>query len=174
MAQQVAVDIDRNGEFVLMDLVAVKGGWTTVLDANGIEHKVRNSEVAMADDDEPITDYMTDDEDDEPRGDVFPVGARERYVRTKVEREGKKRTLIDCGDQLAYELRGKSLQAVAEMAAEVVGELSADGWLRFYREDRIAAGKGALNDGMIRMNLGNRIRAALKRAAEEAADSDEG
>ncbi len=176
MAQIVAVDLKKDGDFVQCEFVGTKGGWTTVIEsATGIEHKVRNSQVAMdeGDDAEHIDDYLTDDEgsdDGEERigGDVFPPGIRETYQMGTTE-DGSK--YIDNGDALAQELRGASLEAVAKMASEIVQEpkQSAKAWLEMYTTDREAIGKDALNPGMVRMNLGNRIRAALKRKAEEEA-----
>lgn len=167
--KMVAVDLNETGEFALMELVEVKRGWYTVLDDNGIQHKVRTKQVAIDEegDGEPVEDLT--DEDAKAGGDVFPEGIRERYAKGKLE-GGK--AFIDCGDDLARQLRGMSLEDVARMAKEVVKEprLSAKGWLALYTTDREAEGKAALNPGMVRMNIGNRIRAALKKQAEEAAE----
>ena len=57
------------------------------------------------------------------------------------------------------------------MAAAVLGQRTAQGWLDFYTTDRVADGKNPLNPGMVRMNLGNRIRAHHKQMAEEAGES---
>lgn len=94
-------------------------------------------------------------------GDVFPTGARERYVGGKAT-NGKR--FLDSGDTLAQELRGATLIEVAERYARMNPERNAQGWIAFYTTDRVVLGKRALNDGMVRMNIGNRIRALLKDA----------
>ena len=94
-------------------------------------------------------------------GDVFPAGARERYVGGKAD-NGKR--FLDSGDDLAQQLRGATLIEVAARYAAMNPERSAEGWIAFYTTDRVAYGKKPLNDGMVRMNIGNRIRALLKDA----------
>lgn len=170
---QVAVDFEKDGTFTIAELVTVNGGWVTVK-VNDEERKVRKGQVAWDDDGDPdpeavealIEDDLDDDE--EPRGgDVFPRGIRETYVKGKTE---SGRSFIDCGDALAQELRDASLEEVALRAQQVLGQRTAAGWIAFYTTDREAAGKNPLNPGMVRMNLGNRIRAAIKRQEEEAAE----
>lgn len=94
-------------------------------------------------------------------GDVFPVGVRERYVGGRAE-NGKR--FLDSGDDIATKFRGATLIEVASEYAKLNPERNAEGWIAFYTTDRVAAGKKALNDGMVRMNIGNRIRALLKDA----------
>lgn len=89
--------------------------------------------------------------------DVFPPGIRERYTKTRIG----KTTHVDSDDQLAQLLRGQTVEAVAELAAKTLGEGTAGSWLAFYTTEREAEGKAALNPGMVRMNLGNRIRGAI-------------
>lgn len=162
MANQVAVDLNKDGEFVTAELVSTNRGWATVL-VDGEERKVRIGQVAMGEDGEPVEE-LTDDAEVR-RGDVFPEGIRETYVKGKTE-EGV--PFIDCNDEVAEQLRGMSIEAVAKVAEQILGERTQAGWLALYTTDREAEGKTALNPGMVRMNLGNRIRAALKRQAEEA------
>ena len=168
MAQQVAVQFEDGGEFMAVELVSTNRGWATVL-FDGEERKVRISKVAMGDDDQPVED-LTDEDDDEDRvgGDVFPSGYRETYAQGTTE-DGVK--YIDNGDALAQKLRGASLHEVAALAQEIVQEpkMSAQAWIDLYTVDREAMGKDPLNNGMVRMNIGNRIRAAIKRAEQEAA-----
>lgn len=168
---QVAVDIEKDGNFVIAELVEVNKGWATVK-IDGEERKVRKGQVAWDDDGEPDEEAVnamleeTLDDDGEVRGgDVFPAGIRERYVKGKTETG---RTFIDCGDEIAAQLRDASLEEVATRAAQVLGQRTAAGWIAFYTTDREAEGKSPLNPGMVRMNLGNRIRAAIKRQEEEA------
>jgi hypothetical protein len=168
MANQV-VSIEVDGEFRMAELVETKGGWSTIL-IDGEQRKVRNSAISMNDDEEAIEAFLTDEDEeleDGERGDVFPAGIRETYERGTTE-DGA--NYIDCGDSLAAQLRGASLQHVAKLAEKHCGERTAQGWLDLYTTDRIEAGKNPLNVGMIRMNLGNRIRAAIKRAEEESAE----
>lgn len=171
MAQQVAADLQDNGEYTMVELVAQKGGWSTIRLEDGTEQKLRNSRIAMGEDGAPV-EPLTDEDDDEATqgGDVFPSHIRAMYQMGTTE-EGAK--YIDCGDRLAQDLRGASLQEVAAMAAKVVQEpkLTQQGWLDLYTVDREAAGKNALNPGMVRMNIGNRIRGALAKAAKEAEEA---
>lgn len=61
---------------------------------------------------------------------------------------------LDCGDELAQKLRGMDLDDVYAKAAKTLGE-----------SERALKGKYShLNVGMQRMNLGNRLRAALANA----------
>jgi hypothetical protein len=170
----VAFQRAKGAEFELAELVEVKGGWATI--RVGEETlKVRKGQVALSDDGNPdesvLADLLTDadaefdDEGPVHRGDVFPEGIRERYIKSQVG--GK--TVIDCGDDLAEQLRGMSLDEVALRAQQILGQRTAAGWIALYTTDREAEGKNPLNPGMVRMNLGNRIRAALKRQEEEAA-----
>lgn len=178
---QVAVDLNKDGEFVTAELVSSSKGWATIrieIDGETQIRKVRTSQIALDDEDEApeeiLEEMLTDDDDDldedgEPtkRGDVFPAGIRETYEKGKTL---KGKSFIDCGDEVAAQLRDMSLEEVAVVASKVLGELTADGWLAVYTTDREAAGKSRLNPGMVRMNLGNRIRAELKRQAEEAGE----
>jgi hypothetical protein len=171
----VAVDFDKDGGFVPAEMVERKGGWSTVIHPDsGEQVKVRNSQVALEDEDDPeasnaLLAHLVDNEgeDDEPeyRGDVFPEDIRETYVRTPSVVKGK--VLIDNGDTLAAVLRDHSLESVAYLASKVVGELPAAGWLDHYTVDRVAEGKNALNPGMVRMNLGNKIRGKVRRTAKD-------
>lgn len=99
------------------------------------------------------------------RGDVFPAGIRDTYERGKTE-EGA--PFIDSGDDLAVQLRGAELPQVAAMAAKICGQRTADAWIALYTTDREKEGKKPLNSGMVRMNLGNRIRAVMKKQAKAA------
>lgn len=171
---QVAYQPKGTDEWKVAELVQVKRGWATLRTDDDGEFKVRKGQVALDDDanpDESALDQLLEeelDEDGEPQGgDVFPSGIRERYVKGRTETG---RTFIDCGDELAAQLRDASLEEVAKRAEQVLGQLSAQGWIDFYTVDREAQGKNPLNRGMVRMNLGNRIRAAIKKQEQEAAE----
>jgi hypothetical protein len=92
-------------------------------------------------------------------GDVFPKGIRERYAKGKTETGAR---FYDSGDDLAQQLRGATLIETAAMYAKLNPERNAQGWIDFYTVDRELEGKRPLNTGMVRMNIGNRIRALLK------------
>jgi hypothetical protein len=94
-------------------------------------------------------------------GDVFPAGVRAKYAKGKAE-NGKR--FFDSGDDIATKLRGATLLQTAEWYAGLNPERNAQGWIAFYTTDREARGERALNNGMVRMNIGNRIRALLKDA----------
>lgn len=70
----------------------------------------------------------------------------------KVTTTAAGRRSLDSGDGVAKSLRGRGLDEVYEIAAGKLG-ISALALKRKY---------GHLNPGMIRMNLGNRMRAANK------------
>lgn len=169
----VAYQPEKGADWEQAELVAIKGSWVTLKTEDKGEFKVRKGQVALSDDGEPDEEAVEallngeefDDEGPVHRGDVFPEGIRETYVKGKTE-DGA--TFIDCGDDVAEQLRGMSLEAVAEVASKILGQRSPAGWLALYTTDREEAGKNPLNPGMVRMNLGNRIRAALKRQEEEA------
>ena len=73
---------------------------------------------------------------------------RDTYVRTKVN--GKQ--TLDCGDDLAVQLRGKDLDAVYALAAETLGVPDAE----------LRKNYAHLNRGLARMTLSVRMRAALR------------
>lgn len=73
------------------------------------------------------------------------------YVHDKTVKTAGGNTSVDNGDAIAARLRGATLDAVYAGAAEVLEENEAD----------LRAKYAHLNIGMQRMNLGNRIRAAI-------------
>jgi hypothetical protein len=183
MNKQVAVDLDGSGNHVLAELVSTKSGWATInVEIEGVvqTRKVRVKQIALdAEDNAPeevLEEILTDEDEDLDedgnvrRGDVFPAGVRETYLKGKTA-SGK--AFIDCGDEIAEQLRDMSLEQVAHVAEQVLGQLTAAGWLALYTTDREAEGKKALNPGMVRMNLGNRIRAAIKLQEKEAQEAEE-
>lgn len=154
--EYVAVTIDNEEE--LAEFISQKSGWVTVkLISTGGEHKFRPNQVNFEPDMSgiPVTS-----------NDVIPQDVRDTYEQGKTE-DGV--SYIDSGDDLAVQLRGKPIEESAKVLAKLDNSRSASGWIAFYTTDREAEGKKALNDGMVRMNIGNRIRAALKAQAEEQA-----
>lgn len=63
---------------------------------------------------------------------------------------------LDCGDSVAKDLRGKELDDVYKEYAKVFGREEAAAMRKRYSK---------LNVGMQRMNLGNRLRAAVRQGA---------
>jgi hypothetical protein len=174
--KMIPIDIEQNGKgHVLREFVRVVKGWVTYKDEAGAERKIRIKHVALdAEDEAPeeileelLTDEVEDEEEAEAgsRGDVFPPGKREKYKKG-TKSNGK--AFIDSNDYLAQMLRDESIEEVAERAAQLLGVRDAAGWLAFYTTDRELEGKAPLNPGMVRMNLGNRIRAEIRRQSEEA------
>jgi hypothetical protein len=66
---------------------------------------------------------------------------------------------LDNGDKLAKSLRGLGLDDVYKEAAKVLGK---DEAAALYKRYNKREGKEPLNPGMQRMNLGNRMRAAMR------------
>lgn len=85
---------------------------------------------------------------DEPSKSVIPLEVAKAYPRTK---DAKGKLHVDNGDDVAAKLRGKDLDTVYALTAKAceVGE------------KELRAKYGHLNPGMQRMNLGNKLRAAL-------------
>lgn len=79
---------------------------------------------------------------------------------TKVQAASGKRS-FDNADAVAIRLRGKTLEEVADIAAELLGEegepTTANALLAKYSH---------LNAGHQRMCIGNKVRAAMKRSAD--------
>ena len=168
-------------------LVERKGGWTTYLNAKGNVCKARNTEIEVTDGNESarspaptgdkplkvgkathrpqkpritaagkVTEAREDlDEDEEDDSIKLRRIGNTKHDCSHYERTtsaGGNKTL-DSGDELATELRGFTLDEVYAKAAKVLGESRASLEQRYSK----------LNPGMQRMNLGNRMRAALKK-----------
>lgn len=155
----------------VVEFVERKGGWTTFLDENGIVRKARNGDVkevsrakvarlkkerAANGETAPKREPKTPAELAPRKIGESPVRNLPTYVRAY---SASGNHTLDCGDPVAERLRGKSLDEVLEIAAEVLGE-SVTALRTKYSH---------LNDGMIRMNLGNRMRGALRKAAKAEA-----
>lgn len=154
----------------VVEFVERKGGWTTFLDENGVVRKARNGDVkevsrakakvarlkkerAANGEAAPKREPKTPAELAPRKIGQSPVRNLPTYVRTY---SASGNHTLDCGDPVAEKLRGKSLDEVFEIAAEVLGE-SVTALRTKYSH---------LNAGMIRMNLGNRMRGALRKAAK--------
>jgi len=156
----------------VVEFIERKGGWTTFLDENGIVRKARNGDVkevsqakvarvkkeehAANGEAAPKRKPKTPAELAPRRIGESPVRNLPTYVRAY---SASGNHTLDCGDAVAEKLRGKSLDEVFEIAAETLGE----------SVTALRAKYSHLNDGMIRMNLGNRMRGALRKAAKAEA-----
>jgi hypothetical protein len=81
-----------------------------------------------------------------------------RYQISKEDKTAGGRASVDIGDKVADRLRGKSIEDVAAIVGKAI-DVEPKDLLKQY---------GHLNPGMIRMNLGNRLRSAV-RAKEKTA-----
>jgi hypothetical protein len=162
-------------------LIARKGGWTSYYNAAGNAVKARNSAVEVVGEDESARSpapkapkpaklskrrQELGEEEDEGE-DELDDGKRRvgntrhdcsAYVKTKSASGNK---TLDSGDALAIELRGLDLDAVYKRASKELGETMVSLHQRY----------DVLNPGMQRMNLGNRIRAVLRKREAVVADS---
>lgn len=83
---------------------------------------------------------------------IVPAGYREtRCVVDKEHRTARGNVSVHCGDSLAVFLRGKDLEAVYKLAEQ-----------HLPGGNELRARYANLNTGQQRMNVGNRLRAALK------------
>lgn len=157
-----------------VDVVEVKGGWTTILD--GMKQiKVRNSELAAAKAEKapkvkvtktngkaapkPAKPARVAKSKDQADEDARLIRADlSRYVVSDVK-TASGRKAIDIGDDVASRLRGADLTDVYRAAAEATGQPMAALHRKYDH----------LNPGMQRMNLGNLIRGAQSKAARAEA-----
>lgn len=157
----------------IVDVVEVKGGWSTILD--GMKQlKVRNSELSA-----PINGKanvpakpgpVRTAKDKKPeKAKREPKAAKAeanrlvnpdltRYTTSPEVKTASGRKAIDVNDGVAAKLRGLDLGDTYRAASEATGEPMA-ALKRKYEH---------LNPGMQRMNLGNLIRGAASKAAREA------
>jgi hypothetical protein len=155
--------------------VSRSGGWTTVERFNA-PYKVRNGKVRVLTQDE-ITELLAARDAAPPalenaetssnadKSGVVLKEYRRNLHRAKVEIDGKRRTLVDCNDQVAQSLRGKSLDEVYKIVAEKLQEAEGDGELTVSAaESGLRAKYVHLNPGQQRMNLGNILRRLIRSA----------
>jgi len=144
-----------NGSIV--EVVARKGGWTTIITDDGSTKKVRNGQLKASKKKVAKKKATAKTERDLPKG-WHRIGRTEfdlsKYESFKNVRTASGRPSIDVNDQVASKLRGKTLDEVYEVAAKVLD--LGEGELRNKYDH--------LNPGMQRMNLGNRMRKVLKDA----------
>ena len=144
----------RYKEFVV-EIVETNGGWSTIQFADGMQRKVRNGEwVEMI---EEKVEYTLQ----EALAEEAQMGKIRRCVNTtydpshyvKVKSKSGHATLHN-GDPVAQKLATMDLDDIYSYAATI---------LKMPKQELIDKYEH-LNVGMRRMNIGNRIRAALKKA----------
>lgn len=156
-----------SGSNVQVEVVAVKGGWSTVRDLKTAhEFKVRNGSIEKV---VTITEPQTlkavkkivnrkprekKNLSERKNGKVDALYLQ-FYTATATVRDGRKVRSMDKGDDIAVELRQHKLEDVYTMVARATGNV---------REDLVARFKH-LNLGMQRMNLGNMLRAKARKEA---------
>ena len=189
-ANMIAVDTKTQRTVAVLE---VRGGWSTVMANDGsISYKVRNSQLAknrpdvlpiavdavtafeqtrvaraeiVKKESQPVSETTIDDDFKAAQEERHPKDPAARkngvvdslYLRQYgsyvVERNGEKVASLDNGDMVAVSLRDKVLEDVYKLAADLCKTTVAELKSRY----------GTLNPGMQRMNLGNRIRAALRK-----------
>ena len=144
----------RYKEFVV-DVVETNGGWSTIQFADGMQRKVRNGEwVEMIEEKVEYTLAEALAEEAEMlkvRRCVNTTYDPSHYVKAK-SKSGH--ATLHNGDPVALELSTMDLETIYYHAATVLNIPVYDLQTKYSH----------LNPGMQRMCLGNRIRAALKKA----------
>ena len=132
----------KNNLFVTA--VSTSGGWTTVLSENGVQYKLRNSQV------EAVKNAPAAISDDMEKKNTRTCGNSHYSINDSVKvKSASGNTSMDKGDATALTLRKFDLDGIYQYAAKALG----------MAEDELRAKYKHLNAGMQRMCLGNRIRA---------------
>lgn len=154
-----------------VEVVSVSGGWTTIIDSDGKNRKVRNGELKTAPvaekptkiaaanaaksvqtrkaDKKAVVKKQSDGDSAATQGVVLKPDLS-RYEVGLAKTVSGRRT-VDINDNVAASMRGASIQEAYEIASKILNQPVPD-LLGEYKH---------LNLGMQRMNLGNRCRAAL-------------
>lgn len=153
------INADEDGIQLVYTVTEQNGAWLTLTTEDGVTAKARKNEILG---DAPAYEVVTadqieedqDDEDGEAQNKMAKQLQKYRtaYVPT-IAASGRKS--LSNGDALAKALEGMLIQDLYAAANSILGQ---------QFEDRY----GHLNMGSQRMNLGNRIRAALKKEDHEA------
>lgn len=117
-------------------------GWLTLQLSDGSTVKARKRDVKI------IEGGITNRRVGDRRHDC---SAYVRRVGGKLLKSASGHSTMDNGDEIAKQLRGADLETVYSKAAKILGESVKELQARY----------GHLNAGMQRMNLGNRMRAAM-------------
>lgn len=159
------------------EVVAVSGGWTTIITQEGRQVKARNSQLSApgakpakpAKASKPAKPAKPKAskpkvEGDEDEDEIQPV--RLHPDLTKYTKHDTKTTsgrrCIDIADEVADLLRGEDLESVYKIGARKLSELGSK-----VKVADLQAQYEHLNPGMQRMNIGNRLRAAIRKFEEE-------
>jgi hypothetical protein len=145
----------KNNLFVTV--VSTSSGWTTVLSENGVQYKLRNSQVeavknapAAALIKEAVKNTPAAISDDMEKKNTRTCGNATYNINDYVKvKSSNGNTSMDKGDALAIKLRQFNLDGVYKYAAVELG----------VPEKELRARYAHLNPGLARMALGNRIRA---------------
>ena len=145
----------KNNLFVTV--VSTSSGWTTVLSENGVQYKLRNSQVeavknapAAALIKEAVKNTPAAISDDMEKKNTRTCGNSHYNINDYVKvKSASGNTSMDKGDATALTLRKFDLDGIYQYAAKALG----------MAEDELRAKYKHLNVGMQRMCLGNRIRA---------------
>ena len=137
----------------VVDIVEVKGGWTTILDGMA-QLKVRNGELRPLDMENP-----------EVQAEVEAKVAKaalvnpdmSRYLEHRDVPTASGRASVDICDEVAAQLRGVPLERAFSIVADKLGVDVALLQRRYSN----------LNPGMKRMNLGNLLRGHYSKMAAE-------
>lgn len=153
MNKQTQVFVKSTGSVV--EVVAKIGGWSTCLTMDGRQIKVRNGDIGTREIE--VTDAQQDAQDEAATAKGKSVVAkhyRAKYIVDKDNTNASGRESVHNGDVVAAMLTGLSLKQLYVVASSV----------------GISTDYGHLNNGMQRMNLGNRIRKLVKDGSLEVTD----
>lgn len=155
----------------MVEVIEVKGAWTTFYDNDGNVRKVRNSKVKQPEQTRAGSKKTKSKakktkskkaKAPAPGGETTgrriasaPVNRFESYELVK--REGGTRS-YDSGDKIAKALRGMDLEEVYHETARALKHSGTVEGTIAEIEDELIARYSHLNTGMQRMNLGNRLR----------------
>lgn len=139
---------------------SVNGGWATIHDSRDVMRKVRNGELS------PLP--VEQEPPDRDRRRLVPADLSRYVVGLGVTRNGN--PTLDVDDEAARLLRGLTLDEAYEFVAAKMAEAhAADPKFPTLSADGLRIAYHKLNVGMQRMNLGNRLRRALRAKATAAA-----
>lgn len=124
-------------------VLAVKGGWMTLQLANGKTVKARKSQVQVLNPEGGMSNRRIGDRRYDCRSYVKTISPSGNFT-------------MHNGDSVAKKLDARTLDDVYRVAAKELG----------VAETELREKYKHLNPGMQRMNLGNRMRGALRQAAE--------
>lgn len=144
MNKQTQVFVKSTGSVV--EVVAKIGGWSTCLTMDGRQIKVRNGDIATREIEVADAQQNAQDEAAAKGKSVVAKHYRAKYIVDKDNTNASGRESVHNGDVVAAMLTGLSLEQLYMVAASL----------------GISGDYAHLNNGMQRMNVGNRIRKLVK------------